>query len=85
MVGRRKANSARLLNERQAAAYCGLAAATFRMLCPVRPVALGEGKRLNRFDVVALDEWIDGLSSDSAASRRDWLAAMDKSHDRGSR
>jgi hypothetical protein len=79
------ANSARLLTERQAASYCGVGLATFRMLCPVRPVALAKSKRLERFDVVALDQWIDGLSSDSAASGRDWLAAMDEGDDRGSR
>lgn len=80
-----RTGSARLLNKRDAAAYCGLSSATFRMLCPVRPVALGKSKRLERFDVVALDEWIDGLSSDSAASGRDWLAEMDEVHDHRSR
>jgi hypothetical protein len=81
----RRANSVRLLSRAQAASYCGLGITTFTMLCPVRPVALGKNRRLERFDVVALDEWIDGLSSDSAASGTDWLAAVDKRHDRGSR
>jgi hypothetical protein len=79
------ANSARLLTRTQAASYCGVSVATFRMLCPVRPIALGKSKRLQRFDVVALDQWIDEMSTDGAASGKDWLAEMDAGHDRGSR
>jgi hypothetical protein len=51
----------------------------------VRPIALGKGKRLERFDIVALDRWIDGMSADGATSGRDWLAAMDTGHDHRSR
>jgi hypothetical protein len=40
---------------------------------------------MERFDVVALDRWIDQLGADSASCGRDWLAAMDADHDRGPR
>ena len=82
--GPRLPNSARLLTRAQAASYCGLSVATFSALCPVRPIALGKDKRLERFDVVALDNWIDRISTAGALSGRDWLAAMDADHDHGS-
>ena len=75
----------RLLTRAQAAAYCGLSLGAFSTLCPVRPIALGDDKRLERYDVVALNEWIDSLGAGSAKLGRDWLAAMDKNNDRGSR
>lgn len=52
----------RLLKKNQAAEYCGLSAATFDAVCPVRPISLGEGVRMRRYDMKKLDEWIDGLS-----------------------
>lgn len=75
----------RLLTKAQAAAYCGISVATFTTLCPVQPIALGKGKRLERFDVVALDNWIDRIGADSASCGRDWLAAMDADHDESAR
>jgi hypothetical protein len=75
----------RLLTRAQAAAYCGVSVATFSTLCPVRPIALGGRKRLERFDVASLDRWIDEMNCDGASCRRDWLAAMDAGHDRNSR
>ena len=53
----------RLLTRAQAAAYCGLSLSTFSTLCPVQPLSLGDDKRLERYDVVALNEWIDGLAA----------------------
>lgn len=48
---------------------------TFNALCPVEPVALGNlrgtersRKRLERFDRLDLDRWIDGLKADEAKS-----------------
>jgi hypothetical protein len=81
----RRANSARLLTRGQAASYCGVSVTVFRVVCPLRPIALGKSKRLERFDIVALDRWIDGMSADGATSGRDWLAAMDTGHDHRSR
>jgi hypothetical protein len=53
----------RLLTKSQAAAYCGVSASTFRSICPVQAIALGAGIRLERYDIQALDQWIDRLSA----------------------
>jgi hypothetical protein len=63
----------RLLTRQQAAAYCGVSVATFSAQCPVRAVALGAGKRLERFDVQALDEWIDRMRGESPLRMDNWL------------
>jgi hypothetical protein len=55
------------------------------LVCPVRPIALGPGKRLERYDVRALDAWIDNLSQRDSAVRTDWLAVLDAKHDDRSR
>lgn len=52
----------RLLTKSQAAAYCGLSAQTFASVCPVRAIALGVGVRMERYDVRAIDAWIDQLA-----------------------
>jgi predicted DNA-binding transcriptional regulator AlpA len=52
---------ARLLTKSQAASYCGLSLPTFGSVCPVRPIALGVGVRMERYDVHEIDGWIDGL------------------------
>lgn len=51
----------RLLTKTQAARYCGLSVPTFGSVCPVRAIALGVGVRMERYDVIELDSWIDGL------------------------
>ena len=57
--------SRRLLNHAEAASYCGLTERVFDRTCPIIPISLAEGlrrdNRLLRYDVVALDEWIDVL------------------------
>ncbi len=75
----------RLLTKAEAAAYCGIGTATFEAHCPVRPIALGQSKRLERFDRVALNKWIDRLADDDDAVSRDWLAEMDDQNDGCSR
>ena len=75
----------RLLTREQAAAYCGVSMATLTALCPVKPIALGNSKRLERYDVRHLDEWIDTLREDGAKYGRDWLAALDGQDDNCSR
>lgn len=57
----------RLLTKSQAAHYCGLSAATFGGTCPVRPIALGHGVRMHRYDVFDLNKWIDSLKEDKPA------------------
>jgi hypothetical protein len=77
----RVAVAPRLLTRRQAAEYCGVGIETFAMHCPVRPISLGPGKRLERYDIVALDRWIDLLNGRGTGSSRDWLAALEDEND----
>jgi hypothetical protein len=67
----------RLLTREQAAAYCGVSLPTFMGICPVLPIALGASKRLERYDLRALEQWIDTFSGDKPSSGRDWLATWD--------
>jgi hypothetical protein len=73
----------RLLTKAEAASYCGLSLGVFSTLCPVRPIALGNDKRLERYDVIELDKWIDSFRQSDNISR-DWLAVMDKVSDKNS-
>lgn len=71
--------SRRLLTLAEAADYCHCTVAVFERVCPVTPIALGGAvdKRLLRYDVVALDEWIDQAGGRSAkADNDDWLAKL---------
>ncbi|MFC6447458.1 helix-turn-helix transcriptional regulator [Shinella zoogloeoides] len=52
----------RLLTKSQAAAYCGISTQTFGSVCPVRAIALGVGVRMERYDIRAIDAWIDQLA-----------------------
>jgi hypothetical protein len=49
--------------------------------CPVQPLALGNSKRLERYDIRRLDEWIDTFGRDGASHDKDWLAALDEDND----
>jgi hypothetical protein len=75
----------RLLTRDQAAIYCGVSVPTLTVICPVKPIALGNNKRLVRYDVHRLDEWIDTLSQEGAVRDKDWLAALDGENDNRSR
>lgn len=75
----------RLLTREQAAIYCGISVPTFSAHCPVSPISLGPGKRLERYDIHSLDRWIDTLSGAAASSGKDWLAALELDHDGRSR
>lgn len=78
---RRSLNVApRLLTRQQAAAFIGVSEPTFLVVCPIRPIALGPGKRLERYDIRALDLWIDELGQRELINT-DWLAALDTNHD----
>jgi hypothetical protein len=69
----------RLLTKQDAAAYLGICGATFDRVCPVTPIALGEGDRLLRFDVQALDRFIDSLTPGTrdSAEPKDWLQVFE--------
>ena len=75
----------RLLTKTEAAAYCGLSSRAFATLCPVRPIALRDDRRLERYDIVALDEWIDRLRGPRSKCGEDWLKMMDADHDESAR
>ena len=75
----------RMLTRQQAATYCGISVPTFMLVCPISPVALGEGKRMERYDIRSLDEWLDKLGNDGASLNNDWLSKWDSEHDRRSR
>jgi hypothetical protein len=68
----------RLLTRQQAAAYCGVSVPIFEGICPVNAIALGNGKRLKRFDRVSLDRWIDSLDRYSSGMSIDWLAELER-------
>jgi hypothetical protein len=71
----------RLLTREQAAAYCSVSVRTFTGLCPVQPIALGASKRLQRYDVRAIDQWIDTIGSDHTLTGKDWLKTLEVEHD----
>ncbi len=71
----------RLLTLGEAALYCGISVPSFRNLSPVRPIALGPGPKLQRYDRQILDEWIDDLGKGQPA-KVDWLAELDRNNDR---
>jgi hypothetical protein len=75
----------RMLTRQQAATYCGVSVAKFTLVCPVSLVSLGEGKRMERYDIRSLDAWLDKLGNDGASLNNDWLAKWDFEHDGRSR
>jgi hypothetical protein len=70
---------ARLITREEAAHYCRLGLSAFPAVCPVRPISLGNSKRLERYDIRALDEWIDKLGGKgSLSSGSNWLGLVEK-------
>ncbi len=63
----------RLLTRQQAATYCGVGSAVFDATCPVQPISMGPDKRLERYDVRLLDDWIDRMRPDAVPLGRNWL------------
>jgi hypothetical protein len=82
MVRVRTPHSKRLLTTQEAAAYCGVSVAVFERTCPVKPISLARpgvsDQRLNRYDIVLLDSWIDALAGLATGSveQKDWLAEV---------
>jgi hypothetical protein len=77
--------SKRLLTRAEAAAYCGVSAGAFDSICPVRPIALGSDRRLERYDIQSLDQWIDRLSLPASASTTKEQALAELGNGNGSR
>jgi hypothetical protein len=64
----------RLLCKSAAADYCGISLGIFDRLQPAAPIRLQQGhERLDRYDVVDLDRWIDRLKGPPAKSAEHWL------------
>jgi hypothetical protein len=67
----------RLLTRAEAAAYCGLGENVFQRECDVRPVYFGNDRRLLRWDLLDLDDWIDRRSGRAVyVDGKDWLKEM---------
>ena len=75
----RRETEPRMLTQTQAAEYCGIGIKTFKDICPVRATAMRDG--LSRFDRFKLDEWLDSLSRDRAATTdpNEWLQGFTQS------
>jgi excisionase family DNA binding protein len=70
----------RLLTIAEAAEYLGVGREFVLDRCPVKPLRIRPGQRGLRYDVRALDAWIDTLSDTNQASGRsasDWLGKLD--------
>jgi hypothetical protein len=63
----------RMLTKRQAADYLGVTVNRFVQICTVPAIDLGGSIR---WDVVRLDEWIDGMANSATLSKDDWLSRM---------
>jgi len=69
------APSKRLLNLKEAAAYCGVGASTFKTQTRITPIKIG---KCVRYDVHAIDRWIDNQTQLESLTGDDWLAKMDE-------
>lgn len=52
----------------QAAAYCGLSPATFKEVCPVKPVPFTQSTRGHRYLRASLDSWLASLDENGSTS-----------------
>ncbi|WP_292530861.1 tyrosine-type recombinase/integrase [Methylocystis sp.] len=69
----------RLLRREEAAHYCALSVEYFLRLCPVPPIKLGNSKRLERYDIKALDAWLDNPAGGGTSSGgSEWLGRVEK-------
>ena len=71
----------RLLNKKDAAAYCSMSAPTFGKVCPVQPLILtAGGASVRRYDKLDIDRWINslnGLNDNSRRSKDEILNSLD--------
>ena len=66
----------RLFTKTEAAHYCGLNTHTFTATCPVRPIGLGVKGDVMRYDVQALDAWIERMGK-AATDEVDPMALLE--------
>jgi hypothetical protein len=75
LAQRPRAIEPRLLNQADAAAYCGMGVELLKAEFPVIPIKI-RSKIL--YDRVALDKWIDGRAEGGMESRpKSWLSRLD--------
>lgn len=67
----------RLLTTDEAAAYCGVSSATMLAHVKVPPVKIGNSVR---YDVRALDRWLDTKGQSEPMTGDDWLRLLDEDH-----
>lgn len=65
----------RLLTADEAAAYCGVSVGSLRTYIKVAPVKIGNSVR---YDVRALDRWLDGQTETVPQTADDWLGKLDE-------
>lgn len=65
----------RLLTSDEAAAYCGVSVNTMKAHIRVPPVKIGNSVR---YDVQALDRWLDAQSQFEPKTADDWLRLLDE-------
>jgi hypothetical protein len=73
----------RLLTIAEAAEYLGVGREYVASQCPVKPIRIRSGQRGLRYDVRALDAWIDTLADTTEAAGHaatDWLGQLDGDH-----
>jgi formate hydrogenlyase subunit 6/NADH:ubiquinone oxidoreductase subunit I len=61
------------MDQKTAAAYCGVCVETFKKVCPVRPLKFTESTRGERYLRQRLDEWLASLDpnkQDAAPKRK---------------
>jgi hypothetical protein len=56
------------MNQKMAAAYCGLSVDTFKDICPVRPLAYTSTSWGHRYLRQRLDEWMSSLDPNGKES-----------------
>lgn len=64
-----------LLNQEQAADYCGVSVNTFRAHVKVAPVKIGNSVR---YDRRMLDVWAEGQNRSELMNGDDWLGKLDE-------
>lgn len=55
------------LNQKMAAAYCGISVDLFKRLCPVKPITFTNSSWGERYLRVRLDDWLLSLDSNKIA------------------
>jgi len=65
----------RLLTAEEAAGYCGVSVGSLRSHIKVPPVKIGNSVR---YDVRALDRWLDGQTETVPQTAEDWLGKLDE-------